>query len=202
MAGNEALMELGVKSALSMLLSLLRQTWVQLAWQRKLEETLAASNLALTAEFCAPSVNLPNEVLRSALEILKAIPPLPFSNVHSLSKLGFSCLEQCREFLQWVLSPTSHVDREGKILAAEITLTLALQFGTLCALLEWVDQTLGCLASYWERGEEEEGEEREEAEGEREKADVLCLSKEFCCRVVEELRRRTVSQYILYKWKT
>ena len=184
--GNEVLIEVGVKSALGMMFSLLRQAWSQLAWQRKLEETLAASNLALTAAFRAPTISLPNEVLRSTLDILKAIPPLSFSNLRSLSRLGTDCLKQCNEFLFWVLSPLSHVDVEGKRLAAEITMSITLQFGTLNTLLEWVDKMLGCLTSYrGRRGEEEEEEEEEVA--------MPCMSREFCDHVVEELRARTVS---------
>ena len=74
------------------------------------------------------------------------------------------------------------VDEEGKRLAAETTLSIALQYGTLGSLLLWVDRMFTCMASY---GEREEGED-----GRRERPP--CLSREFCDHVLEEIRARTV----------
>ena len=182
LSGNETLVEIGVKSAITMMFTLLRQAWEQLAWQKQLQKTLATSTLAASAPFRAPTINLPNEVLRSALGILRAIPPLSFSNERSISKLGVDCLQQSTEFLLWILSPESLVDEEGKRLAAETTLSVALQYGTLSSLLQWVDRMLSCLDSSRER----EGEE----------GDLVppCLSQEFCEHVTEEIRARTVGE--------
>ena len=179
-SSNEVLLEIGVKSALRMMFTLLQQAWGQLAWQRQLEKTLITSSLTITTPFRAPTISLPNEVLRSVLEILKAIPPLSFSNHCSLSKLSQECLKTSTEFLLWVLSPESLVDAEGKRLAAETVLTLTLHYGVLHSLLEWVDKMLACLASYHDR-------EGEEGVG------PPLLSKEFCDHALEELRSRTVS---------
>ena len=185
MTGNEVLVEVGVKSALAVMFTLLRQAWGQLAWQKQLERTLVTSNLAISSPFRAPAISLPNEVLRSVLEILKAIPPLSFSNQRSLSKLGVECLKQSSDFLLWVLSPDSLVDSEGKRLAAETTLSLTLQYGTLSSLLQWVEGMLSCLAGYQGRAQgEEEGEGR---------VTLPLVSREFCGHVIEELRARTVS---------
>ena len=182
LSGNEILIEIGVQSTLAMMFALLRQAWEQLAWQKQLEQTLATSALGITSpEFRAPTVNLPNEVLRSTLRILRAIPPLSFSNERSISSLGVGCLKHSTEFLLWVLSPQSLVGCEGKRLAAETTLSIALQYGTLSSLLLWVDRMLNCLASY------------REGEGEGEERGMPCLSREFCEHVNEELRARTVS---------
>ena len=180
LTGNEVLVEIGVKSALNMMFSLLRQAWQQLAWQKQLERTLITSNLAISTPFRAPTINLPNEVLRSALGILRAIPPLSFSNQRSISQLGIDCLKQSTEFLLWILSPESLVDEEGKRLAAENTLSIALQYGTLSSLLQWVDKMLSCLASYWV-GEGGEG------------VVLPNVSREFCEHVMDEIRARTVS---------
>lgn len=184
LSGNEILVEIGVKSTLTMMFTLLRQAWQQLAWQKQLEQTLATSTLAVSSrsQFRAPTINLPNEILRSTLGILQAIPPLSFSNERSISSLGVGCLKESTEFLLWVISPESMVDEEGKRLAAETTLSISLQYGTLSSLLLWVGRMLTCLASY--RGREgEEG-------GAREKPP--CLSREFCEHVLDEIRARTV----------
>lgn len=181
-SGNQILVEIGVKSALSMMCALLRQAWEQLAWQKQLEQTLLTSTtLSASAQFRAPTINLPNEVLRSALSILRGIPPLSFSNERSISSLGVHCLHQSTEFLLWILSPKSLVDEEGKRLSAETTLSMALQYGTLSALLQWVDRMLSCVASY--------------QEGEAEKTTAMTvpsLSQEFCEHVMDEIRARTV----------
>ena len=188
LSGNEILVEIGVKSTLMMMFALLRQAWQQLAWQKQLERTLATTTLAVASptQFRAPTINLPNEILRSTLVILQAIPPLSFSNERSISSLGVGCLKQSTDFLLWVLSPESMVDEEGKRLAAETTLSIALQYGTLGSLLLWVDRMFTCLASY---GEREEGED-----GRRERPP--CLSREFCDHVLDEIRARTVG--VLY----
>ena len=182
-SGNEILVEIGVKSALSMMFTLLRQAWEQLAWQKQLTQTLLTSTaLSLPQQFRAPTINLPNEVLRSALSILRGIPPLSFSNERSISGLGVHCLTQSTEFLLWILSPESLVDEEGKRLSAETTLSMALQYGTLSALLHWADRMLSCVASY---------QGKEEGEGGRANT-VPNLSRDFSEHVLEEIRARTV----------
>ena len=69
------------------------------------------------------------------------------------------------------------MDAEGKRLAAEILFSLALPYGSLSNLIEWVEKVLACLISY-------EGKE-----------DVVrpSLSLEFCRTALEEIRKRTVS---------
>lgn len=188
--GNSILVEVGVRTGLSVVFSLLRHSWMQLSWQRKLEQQLKLSGMAaLTGT--APTVSLPNEVLRSVLEALKGIPPLSLSNVKTLTELSRSCLEQSSEFLTWSLSPASQVDGEGKRLACEIFLTLTLQQGSLNSLLDWVEKMLTCLVAY--RDEEEE-----EGRGEGDAASAAALpsfSPEFCATVVEEINKRTVSLF-------
>ena len=195
LSGNDILVEIGVKSALSMMFALLRQAWEQLAWQKQLQQTLLTSTLTVATTFQAPTISLPNEVLRSTLSILRGIPPLSFSNERSISSLGVDCLKQTTEFLLWIISPESLVDSEGKRLAAETTLSIALQYGTLSSILQWVDWMLSCLADYHQiqTQQETEGGEGRRGGGGREKV-TPNLSREFCDHVLEELRARTVGK--------
>ena len=175
LSGNQILVEVGVKAGLSVVFSLLRQAWAQLAWQKQFEEQMKASGVVVPFA----KVNLPNEVLKSVLEVMKGVPPLSLSNMKSLSHLGTSCLQQASEFLSWVIQPESYVDTEGKRLATEILFSLALQHGSLNYLIEWVDKALSCLVSYAGR------------------EDVVrpSLSLEFCRATLEEIRKRSVSTH-------
>ena len=172
LSGSEVLVEVGVKAGLSVVFLLLKQTWVQLAWQKQVEEQMKVSGAVVPFA----GVNLPNEVLRSVLDVMKGIPPLSLSNPKS-SHLETSCLQQASAFLDWILQPESFVDAEGKRLAAEILFSLALPYSSLSNLIEWVEKILTCLISY-------EGKE-----------DVVrpSLSLEFCHTALEEIRKRTVS---------
>lgn len=127
-SGNDVLIEVGVRTGMSVVFSLLKQAWAQFAWQKQLEQQLQLSGTALPFPG-GQQVSMPNQVLRSVLDVLKGIPPLSLANTKSLSKLSFSCLEQASEFLDWVVRPASFVDTEGKRLASEIILSLALQHG-------------------------------------------------------------------------
>lgn len=176
--GNDILVELGIKTGLTVVFSLLKQSWAQLSWQRLIEQ-----QLSMRSALCSPGLpqpSLPNEVLRSVLVVLKGIPPLSLSNMKSLNKLSACCLEQSTEFLYSIVQADSFVDQEGKRLACEIMLSLVLQQGTLNTVLVWVEKMLSCLAGYAGRDEA------------RSKSCVL--SMEACLEAVEEIRRRTVSK--------
>lgn len=195
LSSNEMLIEVGVKTGLSVVFSLLRQAWAQLAWQKQLELTLRQSGAAVpfpTSPGGAPVISLPNEVLKSVLDIMKGLPPLSLSNQRALSSLSSTCLTQSREFLDWIIRPDSFVDSDGKRLALEIMLGLTLQYGDLVSVLEWVAKMLEVLKVYQAEGEKEGDGER------RGVMTTLCLSREFCEWTLAEVRRRTVSQIILY----
>ena len=81
LSGSEVLVDVGVKAGLSVVFSLLKQTWVQLAWQKQVEEQMKVSGAVVPFA----GVNLPNEVLRSVLDVMKSIPLT-------------SCLQQASEF--------------------------------------------------------------------------------------------------------
>ena len=182
-SGNDVLVELGVKTGLSVVFSLLKQAWAQLAWQKQIDQQLQATGLSLPVSASPyPVINLPNEVLRSVLGVLKGIPPLSLANLKALSKLSTTCLEQSTEFLDWTIQPDSWVDEEGKRLASEVILSLVLQRGSLNSVLEWAGKVLICLASY---------------EGRPEEVVRPALSLEFCQNTLEELRQRTVSSSFL-----
>ncbi len=181
-SANDVLVETGVKTGLTVVFSLLKQAWSQLAWQKQIEQTLAASGTIVPFSEIAPQINLPNEVLKSVLSILDTIPPLALSNQRTLSKLSISCLEQSAQFLEWILQPDSLVDAEGKRLACEITFLLVLQQGSLVALLEWTEKILSCLKVYV---------------GVKENVPRPSLSQELCEKSIEEIRKRTVSFLIL-----
>ncbi len=184
LSGNDILVEMGVTTGLSVVFSLLKQAWAQLAWQRQVEQQLQASGMAALSlpAIPGPQISLPNEVLRSVLGVLKGIPPLSLANVKALSKLSLKCLEQSAEFLDWVVRPESNVDEEGKRLASEILLSLTLQQGSLNGMLEWAGKALACLTSY---------------EGCPEGVVRPTLSLEFCEHVLVEIRQRTVSESIV-----
>lgn len=180
-SANEILIEAGVRTGLSVVFALLRQAWAQCAWQRQLEEQMKQSGIVVSS--LPPPSNLPNEVLRSALSIIKSLPPLSLSNSKALSSLSLSCLSEGNEFLRSILSPDSEVDVTGKKLATEILLYLAMQEGNLATLLNWVTFCLDCLKSY-QQAEEEQG-----------MVVRPCLSLECCREVLEEIRKKAVSAY-------
>lgn len=174
-SANEMLIETGVRTCLSVSFSLLRQSWAQCAWQRQLEEQVRLIG-SPTVQLSLPSqTSLPNEILQSVLTIFHGLAPLTLSNPKTVSKLGLSCLEQSREFLQWVIGPISHVDWEGKRLALEILLVLAMQAGTLTSLLEWMSS---CLVELSQCADD---------------AGKLFLSIECCTKTVSDIYERSVS---------
>lgn len=174
--GNELLVEMGIKMGLSVVFTLLRQEWSQRAWQKQVEQALLQSASPLLAP--VPSVSLPNEVLKSVLSVLVSVPPLSLSSTKSMSQFSQMCLSQSAEFLQWVVSPTSHVDVEGKRLALQIAISLYLQRGSLVRILEWVESLLNLLVSYQEQSMDMK---------------LLTLDVEYCRNVLSEIRTRTVS---------
>lgn len=122
LSGNDALIEIGVKTGLNLVFSLLRQNWM-----------LASSH---------GQYSLCNESLRTATSIVLALPPLSLANETKLTGLGIDCLNQVSKFLKDAASPHSGADVEGQTLASELMIALAAKRGSLCYVLEWVEMAM------------------------------------------------------------
>ncbi|KAL1253293.1 hypothetical protein QQF64_017986 [Cirrhinus molitorella] len=128
-SGTDVLIEMGVRTGLSLLFALLRQSW-----QRgRLENP--------------PDVALCNEVLATASSVLAALPPLSLANENKIPTVGLDCLTQVGDFLKKTAVSGSGADRAGRRLSLELLLSLALQRGSLRFLLEWVEVSLAASAS-------------------------------------------------------
>ena len=126
-SGTDALIEMGVKTGLSLIFSLLRQHW------------LAAS---------APGgIALCNNVLQTALEVVCSLAPLSLANESKLPSLGLNTLTQVTTFLKSVTMPNSSADFLGKRLSCELVLALGAQRGSLRYLLEWIEMALCASAA-------------------------------------------------------
>lgn len=119
---SHVLIEIGMQTGLTLIFSLLRQNW----------QTSAALGI--------PS--LCNSVLKTAVDTIQKLPPLSLSNDSHLTSLGVSTLDQVSEFLKEVVLQPSGVDIDGKRLASELLLLLAVQRGSLHYLLEWIELAL------------------------------------------------------------
>ena len=79
-SGNDALIELGVKTGLSLLFSLFRQNWF-------LSQQLG-------------QVSFTNEILQNAITILNSLPPLSLANENRLASLSTDALNEVTQFLR------------------------------------------------------------------------------------------------------
>lgn len=121
-SGSHALLEIGVKTGLSLLFSLLQQNW------------------QVSGALGIPS--LCNSVLESTVDLIEKLPPLCLSNDAQLTNLGITSLEQVCAFLRNAVLHETSADVQGKLLSCEILLGLALQRGSLRYLLEWIEVAL------------------------------------------------------------
>lgn len=129
-SGTDVLIEMGVRTGLSLLFSLLQQNW-----------RYAASMY--------PESVLCNDVLATACSVLASLPPLSLANENKIPSVGLDCLAQVAEFLKKtsVISGTGVADPTGRRLALELLLGLAMQRGSLKFLLEWVEVALAASMS-------------------------------------------------------
>uniref|UniRef100_A0A8B9HD78 HECT-type E3 ubiquitin transferase n=1 Tax=Astyanax mexicanus TaxID=7994 RepID=A0A8B9HD78_ASTMX len=123
-SGTDVLIEMGVRTGLSLLFALLRQSWQH-----------------------PPDVALCNEVLGTASSVLAALPPLSLANENKIPSVGLDCLAQVSDFLKKTAVSGSWADQAGRRLALELLLGLAVQRGSLRFLLEWVEVALATSAS-------------------------------------------------------
>ncbi|XP_054612956.1 probable E3 ubiquitin-protein ligase HERC1 isoform X1 [Dunckerocampus dactyliophorus] len=129
-SGTDVLIEMGVRTGLSLLFSLLQQNW-----------RYAAS--------LQPESMLCNDVLATASSVLASLPPLSLANESKIPSVGLDCLSQVADFLKKtsVSSGSGGADLTGKRLALELLLGLAMQRGSLRFLLEWVEVALAASMS-------------------------------------------------------
>ncbi|KAL6096756.1 uncharacterized protein ACO6RY_06004 [Pungitius sinensis] len=129
-SGTDVLIEMGVRTGLSLLFSLLQQNW-----------RYAAS--------VHPESVLCNDVLATASSVLTSLPPLSLANENKIPSVGLDCLSQVSDFLKKtsVSSGTGGADPTGRRLALELLLGLAMQRGSLKFLLEWVEVALAASMS-------------------------------------------------------
>ncbi|CAB3370488.1 Hypothetical predicted protein [Cloeon dipterum] len=121
-SGSSALVELGVTTGLSLLFSLLQLNW-------------RSSSAEGAPEMCS-------EVLRTACTVVRALQPLSLANESQIPPLGLKALRDISSFLRKTSLPSSGADFTGRHLSAELLLGLALQRGSLCYLLEWVQMAI------------------------------------------------------------
>lgn len=91
LSATSALIEVGVKTGIALLLTLLQQSW-------------ATGGGAIC-----------NSVLRSTRDVLFALPPLSLANESQINKLGIDSLEQVTEFLLKASLPTGGADGPGTV---------------------------------------------------------------------------------------
>uniref|UniRef100_UPI0037E82BA5 probable E3 ubiquitin-protein ligase HERC1 n=1 Tax=Semicossyphus pulcher TaxID=241346 RepID=UPI0037E82BA5 len=129
-SGTDVLIEMGVRTGLSLLFSLLQQNW-----------RYAAS--------VHPESVLCNDVLATASSVLSSLPPLSLANENKIPSVGLDCLAQVADFLKKtsVSSGAGGADPTGRRLALELLLGLAMQRGSLKFLLEWVEVALAASMS-------------------------------------------------------
>ncbi|XP_034565879.1 probable E3 ubiquitin-protein ligase HERC1 isoform X2 [Notolabrus celidotus] len=129
-SGTDVLIEMGVRTGLSLLFSLLQQNW-----------RYAAS--------VHPESVLCNDVLATASSVLASLPPLSLANENKIPSVGLDCLAQVADFLKKtsVSSGAGGADPTGRRLALELLLGLAMQRGSLKFLLEWVEVALAASMS-------------------------------------------------------
>ncbi|CAH1979985.1 unnamed protein product [Acanthoscelides obtectus] len=120
--GSQALLEVGVKTGLCFLFSLLQQNW-------------QVSGILGIPSLC-------NSVLETTIDLIQKLPLLCLANDAQLTDLGITSLEQVSEFLKNAVLHETAADEKGKLLCCEILLSIALQRGSLRYLLEWMSMAL------------------------------------------------------------
>ncbi|CAG5849679.1 unnamed protein product [Menidia menidia] len=135
-SSTDALIEMGVRTGLSLLFALLRQSWM-----------LPPASAAAAGGGGGGGVSLCNDVIRTAIDVVSSLPPLSLANESKIPAMGLDCLAQVTGFLKGVTMPSSGADTLGRRLACELLLGLAAQRGSLRYLLEWIEMALAAAAA-------------------------------------------------------
>uniref|UniRef100_A0A667Y6L3 HECT-type E3 ubiquitin transferase n=1 Tax=Myripristis murdjan TaxID=586833 RepID=A0A667Y6L3_9TELE len=132
-SSTDALIEMGVRTGLSLLFALLRQSWMM-------------PPLPNPGGGSEGNINLCNDVIHTAIDVVSSLPPLSLANESKIPSMGLDCLAQVTTFLKGVTMPNSGADILGRRLASELLLGLASQRGSLRYLLEWIEMALAASA--------------------------------------------------------
>ncbi|XP_015230673.1 PREDICTED: probable E3 ubiquitin-protein ligase HERC1 [Cyprinodon variegatus] len=132
-SSTDALIEMGVRTGLSLLFALLRQSWMM--------PPPPGGGGGQGA-----SINLCNDVIHTAIDVVSSLPPLSLANESKIPPMGLDCLAQVTTFLKGVTMPNSGADILGRRLASELLLGLASQRGSLRYLLDWIEMALAASA--------------------------------------------------------
>ncbi|KAJ3593562.1 hypothetical protein NHX12_005896, partial [Muraenolepis orangiensis] len=133
-SSTDALIEMGVRTGLSLLFALLRQSW------------MLPPPPNPGGGHPGGNVNLCNDVIHTAIDVVSSLPPLSLANESKIPPMGLDCLAQVTSFLKGVTMPNSGADILGRRLASELLLGLASQRGSLRYLLEWIEMGLAASA--------------------------------------------------------
>ena len=161
--GSAVLVEMGVKTGLSLLFALFRQSW-----------QLNGGALC-------------NDVLSTACDVLKTVPPLSLSNESKIPELGKECLEKVITFLQSAASAGSSANARGQTLALEVLLRIAVMRGSLRDLLNWILLALAVADSQHESDQ-------------RPTKEHGCISVDCLQDVLCRMRSPNVSACFLYSY--
>ena len=134
--GTDALIEMGVKTGLNLVFSLLRQNW------------MFAQQISSGAGGSKTGSSMCNDVLKTALDVVSTFPSLSLSNDNKLPTIAVTTLNEVTAFLKSTAMPSSGADIMGKRLASELMLALATQRGSMRYLLEWIDMALCASSSF------------------------------------------------------
>ncbi|KAA8579332.1 hypothetical protein FQN60_010672, partial [Etheostoma spectabile] len=132
-SSTDALIEMGVRTGLSLLFALLRQSWMM-------------PPPPSPGGGPGGNINLCNDVIHTAIDVVSSLPPLSLANESKIPPMGLDCLAQVTTFLKGVTMPNSGADILGRRLASELLLGLASQRGSLRYLLEWIEMALAASA--------------------------------------------------------
>uniref|UniRef100_A0A3P8RHY9 HECT and RLD domain containing E3 ubiquitin protein ligase family member 1 n=1 Tax=Amphiprion percula TaxID=161767 RepID=A0A3P8RHY9_AMPPE len=132
-SSTDALIEMGVRTGLSLLFALLRQSWMM-------------PPPPCPGGSPGGGINLCNDVIHTAIDVVSSLPPLSLANESKIPPMGLDCLAQVTTFLKGVTMPNSGADILGRRLASELLLGLASQRGSLRYLLEWIEMALAASA--------------------------------------------------------
>ncbi|VVC31643.1 Hypothetical protein CINCED_3A017272 [Cinara cedri] len=121
LSGQQAVIQLTVKTGLTMFFTLLKQSW-----ENKNEN----------------DINMGLEVLSTALTLMRELSPLSLGSKAELPQIGLDCLDNVMHFVKECLTSDFIKNMSVKEQLAELSLLLAYQRESLIYLLEWIDMAL------------------------------------------------------------